>query len=295
MKKPYVYATISIFAWSTMPVVTKLLLNSYSNFQALWLSSAFAAFALFLSNVFSGNIKNIKSYSRKDLFLSLFFGIIGVCLYNIFLYAGMSKMTYASQANIVNYLRPIMCVVFACIVLKDKFSIRKGCAIALSFLGVAVVMGEEIIHLNKSVLFGAFFCAMGAVSYGIFTAYYKKYKFNKGVSMMLNYFATFVITSVILCFNREFFLPPLSHFAGFAWNGIVTMALTKTLWVTALDKGNTAKISNLAYITPFVSLIWANIILGDPIKKEFLVGLVLIVGGIFIQLKDNENALGGKE
>ena len=138
MKKPYVYATISIFAWSTMPVVTKLLLNSYSNFQALW---------------------------------------------------------------------PIMCVVFACIVLKDKFSIRKGCAIALSFLGVAVVMGEEILHLNKSVLFGAFFCAMGAVSYGIFTAYYKKYKFNKGVSMMLNYFATFVITSVILCFNREFFCP----------------------------------------------------------------------------------------
>ena len=73
------------------------------------------------------------------------------------------------------------------------------------------------------------------------------------------------------------------------------MALANTLWVTALDKGNTAKISNLAYITPFVSLIWANIILGDPIKKEFLVGLVLIVGGIFIQLKDNEKALGGKE
>ena len=53
----------------------------------------------------------------------------------------------------------------------------------------------------------------------------------------------------------------------------------------ALESGNTAKISNLAYITPFLSFIWTGLILKEPIHWNSIVGLLLIVCGILIQLK----------
>ena len=53
--------------------------------------------------------------------------------------------------------------------------------------------------------------------------------------------------------------------------------------------GNTAKISNLAYMTPFLSMLCARIVLGEPIRLTSLIGLCVIVCGILIQLKKTKN------
>ena len=65
-----------------------------------------------------------------------------------------------------------------------------------------------------------------------------------------------------------------------------TSAIGFTSWVMALEKGDTAKISNLAYITPFLSLIWIALILKEKISIFSIIGLIVIVLGIIIQLKD---------
>ena len=55
-------------------------------------------------------------------------------------------------------------------------------------------------------------------------------------------------------------------------------------------RGNTAKISNLAYITPFLSMVCARVVLGEPIRLYSVLGLTVIVGGILIQLKPSKKA-----
>ena len=78
--------------------------------------------------------------------------------------------------------------------------------------------------------------------------------------------------------------------AGLGWNGIFSMAIGNTAWALALQKGNTAQISNLAYITPFLSLIWTALILKEQISVWSVVGLCVIVLGVLIQLKDQKKA-----
>ena len=119
MKKTYLCAGTSIFFWSTVAVVTKLLLGTHNNFQVLWISSLFAALFLLAVNIFTGNIRKLKSYSLKDFLISILIGLPGLFFYYVFYYAGADRML-ASQAFIVNYLWPIMSVVFACIILKEK-------------------------------------------------------------------------------------------------------------------------------------------------------------------------------
>lgn len=181
-----------------------------------------------------------------------------------------------------------MSVVFACIVLKEKMTFKKGVAVAVSFLGVGILDAKDLFSssADSSVIIGMAACLLGAVSYGLFTALNKKFHYDKTLSMMMNYFVTFVVTSIINAASGSLLIPSGIEALGFAWNGIFTMAIACTTWVIALDKGNTAKISNLAYITPFLSLVWTFFILNDQGIKNpnSLIGLCVIVVGIFIQL-----------
>ena len=70
--------------------------------------------------------------------------------------------------------------------------------------------------------------------------------------------------------------------------GVFSMGIGNTAWALAMEKGNTAKISNLAYITPFLSLIWTALILKEAISIWSVVGLCVIVLGVFVQLKDSK-------
>ena len=93
---------------------------------------------------------------------------------------------------------------------------------------------------------------------------------------------------VINALRSNLFIPDTAQLMGNIWNGVFSMAIASTSWLYALSGGNTAKISNLAYITPFVSLIWTFFILGEEIAPASVLGLAVIVGGIFIQLKEKK-------
>ena len=69
-------------------------------------------------NAFSGKLALLKTYRLKDYLLMTGTGLLGIFLYYSFYYIGMSRMP-ASQAFIINYLWPIMTVLFACIILKE--------------------------------------------------------------------------------------------------------------------------------------------------------------------------------
>ncbi len=195
----------------------------------------------------------------------------------------------ASQAFIINYLWPIMTVIFACIILKEHMTFRKIVAIILSFLGVIVVTSNgNLFKIERETVIGALFCIIAAISYGLFSAINKKKNYNKHLSMMLFYMFSFLVSLVYIVFAKEWFIPQGKQLLGLLWRGVFTSAIAFTCWALALDKEETAKISNLAYITPFLSLIWTGLILKERISIYAIIGLIIIISGIFIQLYDNK-------
>ena len=287
MKRTYVYAGISILFWSTLATVSKLLLGNLSSYQVLMCSSLFAAAALLVSTVINGKIKLLKCYRVKDYLITLLIGLPGAFLYNIFLFAGTARMA-ASQAFIINYLWPIMSVVFACIILKEKITLRKCVAFVLSFLGVLTVAGNEIISFQAQTLIGVALCVLAAVSYGAYTALNRKWNYDDQITVMLSYLATFILTAIINVAIGKKLPLGIGEWLGFAWNGIFVMAIATVTWALALKSGSTAKISNFAYITPFLSFVWTFFVLKEPINPLSVAGLALIILGIFIQLKDKD-------
>jgi drug/metabolite transporter (DMT)-like permease len=288
MKKTYLlYAGISIFFWSTLATVSKLLLGSMNSYQLLCGGSLFAAVALLIVNIANGKIKLLKSYRLKDYGATLFACLPGTFLYYVFFYLGTERIP-ASQAFIINYLWPIMSVLFASFILKERLTARKCIAFALSFLGVLTVAGGDLLSFNSSTLTGVLFCVLAAVSYGAFTALNQKQEYDDQVSMMIAFFASFIMSAVISVIIGDSFPFGIWEIVGVAWNGIFILALATVTWAAALKKGGTARVSSLAYITPFLSLVWTFVILHDPIDPLSLIGLAIIIIGIFIQRKDSK-------
>ena len=287
MKKTYLFAGVSILFWSSIATVSKLLLGTLNSYQVLMFGAFFASVALFVANLFGKKLRLLKGYRPKDYIITLLICSPGTFFYYVFLYSGTDRMA-ASQAFIINYLWPIMSVVFACIILKEKLTARKCIAFVVSFLGVLTVAGNELLRFDLKTLAGVILCVLAAVSYGLFTALNRRWDYDYQISMMLSFFCTFILTLVINLVIGAPVEVGMVQMLGLAWNGIFVMATATVTWALALKFGGIAKVSNLAYITPFLSLVWTFWVLGEPIKPLSVIGLVLIVVGIFIQLKDKK-------
>lgn len=284
MKKTFICAASAILMWSTMATVSGLLLGEMDNYTVLCVSSFFATVAMLIINLASHKLGIMRRYKPKDYLRMAATGLPGVFLYYVFYYAGATRLP-ASQAFITNYLWPIMSIVFALIILRERMTLPKTVAVVMSFAGVFTVAGDDIISLSTDSIIGTLFCFAGAVCYGLFTVLNKKSPYDKQVSMTMAMFTAFVLSLVMMLAGGSSFAVELSQLPGILWNGVFTMAAANLLWTLALSGGNTAKVSNLAYITPFLSLVWTFTILGEPIKPASLIGLCMIVAGIFIQLR----------
>lgn len=289
MKKQYIYAAVSIFLWSTLAVSAKLLLGNYNNMQVLCISSLFAAAVMLLIIGFTGRLKLFKEYGIKDIIKLGTVGFPGIFLYHALYYGGAALLP-ASQSFVINYLWPVLSIVFACIILKEKMTAKKIIAVLLSFLGVSVVTSGALSQANKGGFTGAVLCMLAAISYALYTVLNKKYDYDQFFAMMINCLISFLLTAVYLMLRKEFVFPPVSELPGFIWSGVLTIAIPSVTWILALKNGNTAKISNLAYITPFLSLLWSALILKEELTINCITGLMLILSGILIQMKkENEN------
>ena len=68
------------------------------------------------------------------------------------------------------------------------------------------------------------------------------------------------------------------------WVGLLEMAITFVLWLTALRLADSAaRISSLIFLSPFLSLLLLSTLAGEEIRPATPVGLVLIVAGLLWQ------------
>ena len=283
MKKNYLYAILTVLIWSTMAAVVKLLLSDIPNMEALAISSAFAFLFLLIINIKNGAIQKMRSYSGKDYAIMAGLGFIGLFLYSALYYYGLAELT-SQEACILNYLWPIMIVIFSAVILKEKITVIKGAAIICSFVGIIILSTGSGSLPTGNTMLGMISCIVAAVCYGLFSVLNKKANYDQGIAMMVIWFVT-AVCSAILGLTTEIWQPMVgTQWLGMIWLGVIVDAVAYLLWALALNGvENTAKIANLAYLTPFLSLIVSALVLGEQIKMRAVIALVFIVGGILVQ------------
>lgn len=283
MKKNYIFAITTVFMWSTLAAVVKLLLSDIPNLQVLAISSYISSGFLLIVNVFTGKIKVMKTLNLKDIGIISGLGFIGLFVYSALYYYGLSQLT-SQEACIVNYLWPIMLVIFSCIILKEKLTAMKAVAMVCSFVGIVVLSMGSGENTDGNVTLGIVSCIIAAACYGLFSVLNKKFNYDQSISMMIFWLVAAVCSTILGLVTEDWVSLDGKQWLGMLWLGIVVDAIAYLLWAIALNgAGNTAKIANIAYLTPFLSLVVSALLLKEEITLRALVALVFIIGGILLQ------------
>lgn len=238
---------------------------------------------LLIINIINGAIKEMKRYRLKDYLKMSGLGFLGLFMYSALYYYGIAVLS-SQEACILNYLWPMMIVLFACLLLRETLTVKKTIAMVMSFAGIVVLTLGSGGGSSGNRLFGIIACVAAAVCYGLFSVLNKKHSLNQSVTMMWIWL-TVAVCSAVSGLIFEAWQPITGwQWAGVAWLGIVVNAVAYLLWALALKGArDSAKIANLAYLVPFLSIVLSALILKEQIACTAAIALVLIIGGILLQ------------
>jgi drug/metabolite transporter (DMT)-like permease len=181
---------------------------------------------------------------------------------------------------------PIILVFLSVPVLKQKIERKSYIALFISFIGVYFISSQG--HLFKPVhsnLTGVLLAAGSSVFWAVYFILNVRDKRDEGVKLLLNFIfgSIFLIVASILTKQWQVGISPTGVIAA-VYIGLFEMGITFFFWLKALQlSSTTAKVSNLVYVAPFLSLVFVHYILQEPVYYTTPLGLVLIISGIFIQ------------
>ncbi len=284
--KYYGFALVTVLLWSTAATSVKSLTGSLPAQCVLGYSSLFAALFLLLLLLVRGQGSRLGTCGLRAYGKLAGLGFLGMFLYSALYYCGIDRLT-AQEACILNYLWPVMIVVFSCLILKEPFTARKAGAVALSFSGVLVIALWGLAQEGGSFsgdFRGIAACVLAAVCYGLFCVLNKRLDPDQTVGMVVFWGVTCLCAFGLCLLNGKLVLPTLPQLVGLIWLGIAVHGLPYLLWAVALNGvENTARIANLAYLTPILSVIVSALALGESLSPAYLIALLLILAGIVIQ------------
>lgn len=283
-QKAYLLALSAILFWSTAGSAFKLTLNHLSSAELLLFSSFFSLLFLLIWQSARGKLASSIRASGRQWLNSAVMALLNPFAYYIILFEAYDLLL-AQEAVALNYVWPVTLVLLSIPVLKQKISLLSVLALCISFTGMLVIITKgSISDIQLSSPRGIFFALISSVFWASYWLMNMKDRREEASKLLLNFVFGFSYVLIYIFITETELNFSLYGAAGSAYVGLFEMGITYVLWLKALQlSATTAKVSNLVYISPFLSLVFVSIAVGETIYLYTIGGLALIVGGIVLQ------------
>ncbi len=289
-KRAYLYAMSAILLWSTIASAFKITLQYIDFYQILFISSITSLICLFIVLLWQNKLNLLLQLNRKQIWKAAIRGFLNPFLYYLVLLKAYTLLK-AQEAGTLNYIWPITLVLLSIPLLKQKIGWKSIIAIFISFFGIIVISTEgHLSSLEFREPLGVFLAVISSVFWALYWILNIRDKTDDVLKLFLNFLfgAAFVVFYILIF--EEFNFPEFNGFAGAVYIGLFEMGLTYIFWLLALrNSANTARVSNLVFLSPFISLIIIRFFVGEKILAATITGLALIIGGILLQQFSNRN------
>ena len=282
-KRALILALIAILCWSSIGSAFRLTLNIIP--PPLLLFYALLTALLFTGGyiLVKGHFRRLFQYSRRQYIRSALIALLNPFIYYLLLLHAYDILP-TQVAGTINYIWPIILVILSAVVLKQKVGIRAFLACFISFSGlVLIVTRGDFRSFSYSDPLGVVFILCCSIFFALYWILNLKDARSAEDKLFLTYFFALLYLIPVLCFLPYSPFPPIKGLLGSIYIGIFEMGLTFLLWLKALQiTNNTARLSNLVFLSPFISLFFISIFVGETIALSTFVGLLLIVLGILL-------------
>lgn len=275
----------AVLLWSTVATAFKLTLAEFTPIQMLTVASIVSALALTLICAVQGKLNTLVTTLTANPGYYLLLGIINPLAYYIILFKAYDLLP-ASQAQAINYSWAITLTLMAAVFLGQAIRKQDWVACCLSYLGVIVIATKgNVLALDFDSPLGVGLALLSTLLWAGYWILNTKNKADPVVGVLLGFLVAIPFALGLTWWEGASFaaISPQGWLAV-SYVGLFEMGVTFVLWLSALKSThNTARISNLIFASPFISLILLATIIGEAIHPSTLIGLVLIIAGLVIQ------------
>lgn len=289
-KKAYFFALCAVALWSTVATAFKIALEHTDVAGLLLISSFVSMLSLLVVVLANKNFPILLGLSRKQIFKSSLLGFLNPFAYYLVLFKAYSLLP-AQEALALNYTWAVVVVLLSIPLLKQKIRLINIGALMISFAGVVVIAARgDIFGFRFEEPLGTTLAAGSSIIWAGYWVFNAMDKTPPEVKLFLNFLFGWVyilIYSLISSGSADFIISlNFKAIMAGAYVGFFEMGFTFILWMKAMENTTTtAKIGNLIYLSPVLSLIFIGAVLGEQIMPATVFGLALILGGIVIQGK----------
>lgn len=213
-------------------------------------------------------------------------GLTGVTLYYIAFNLSLTDTT-ASEGALIQGAIPIVTAVLAIIFLRERFSRARALGIAISLVGVAlIVLTNTAGRAETNRLRGDLLMVGAVVTWAVFTI----------VGKRLAGLSPIAVTAYSTVIGTVFLVPPAAYdlvarpptaispgsWLAVLYLGIGSSALTIVLWNAALRLLDASQVANFINLIPVIGVLSAALFLGEALMIRQLIGGGLVLAGVWL-------------
>lgn len=274
----YLYASATIFLWSTPFVLTRIALQSYTVTALSVLR--FISASLFLILVACS--KKVGFPELRDIPKFFLSGGIGFSIYMITFNTALKTISSATGSVVIS-TAPIITAIFALKLFHEKISLRGWLAIALAFAGILIL---TLWHGFFSIEVGVLWMLLSAVFASIYSISQRKYtkKYTVFQSAAYNIIAGSILLLVFLPETiPQVTAAPLKHTLILIFLGVFPSAIAGLCWTKSISLAHkTSDATNFMFATPLLSSLLAFLVAGETISISTIWGGIMIITGLVL-------------
>ncbi|MEF3305904.1 DMT family transporter [Paenibacillus sp. GYB003] len=267
--------------WGFNYVASAYLLKDFSpiflSYSRLVLTSLF----LITVAVIGGKM---KKPSRRSLLLLLFAGFFGTLLNQFFYFTGLQGST-AGNASLIIALSPVATIFLARLFLGETITVNKLVGSLLALIGVALIVlfGGKALGISHGDVY--LLLAMLALSVSLlFIRQLSKIMASYDITILATVMGTVLMTPAAVMEGVQGHLHVSAHatmWIVLAAAAIFGQGLAGFWWNQGISQVGASTSSMFMNIPPFVAIVVAYFVLGDPIKPAQIAGGALILIGVY--------------
>lgn len=279
------FGLAAVLLWSTVATAFKITLSEFTPGQMLFVASVVSVLVLSVICALKGTLRQLTSIFLSNPLYFLLLGLINPFAYYLILFKAYDLLP-ASQAQPLNYSWAITLTLMAAVFLGQKIRKQDWLACALGYLGVLVIATKgDLLALSFESPLGVGLALLSTLLWASYWILNAKNKADPIIVVLLGFMVSLPFSATLIWYEGiQWATISIKGWIAVSYVGLFEMGITFVLWLTALKKtSNTAKVSNLIFLSPFISLILLSQILGEIIYPSTIIGLILILSGLIVQ------------
>ncbi|MBS9402892.1 DMT family transporter [Halomonas sp. TRM85114] len=287
------YGLGAVALWSTVATAFKVALGYMSPLELMWLASLVSWALMGVLVARQGRLREALSGGWRT---AAWAGLMNPVAYYLVLFAAYDRLP-GQEAMALNYTWALAMAFLAVPLLGQRLTRMDVLAGLVAYAGVWVIATRgQVFDVAFADPLGVACALASTLLWALYWLLNARDHRSPLVAQWQNFSVGVPVLTVLLLVG-----PGLQWHGGLAFGagiyvGLFEMGIAFVLWQLAVHKvSRTAKVSNLIFLSPPVSLLLLYLVVGEPILPSTLIGLVLILGGLGLQQWQKSPALAVQE